>query len=598
MVSFANLNLNSFVISFLFFVDELFSSNDMNKNNQDCEVNVFPVKKAVTSVRNFMDGCSDEEQNKLNELLARAIFATATPLGTITENKHWQIFFKTLRPSFRIPTRHLMSNKLLDEEYNRIEAGIKSKIGEATALGLQCDGWSNRRNEAILNFIITTPKPVFFKSIGTEADRHTGEYMAAKINEVLMEIGPNRFKAIVTDNASAMLKARSIIHEKYSFITTYGCAAHTLNLLIGDISKIKTMASIEGDTKAIIKEINNSHVLSATFRKIQVEKKGKSISLKLPCKTRWGSIIHSLKSLLDTKYALKSLAVCEDTEDILNKRVSNLILDETVFWVRISKLYELINPVVEYITKLESDKPTLSEVVECYKVLKNHFSKVLPTSPLTKQEEKDFLDCLSKRQDMSLQPIHYAANILNPRYNGVHLDMNEQILGTEFIDSQVTDKYGQGPESADVMAELSQYRSKEGFYGKAYVIKTIEKVDPITWWKGTCFGSKLGSVAVDILSMPSTSAATERSFSTYGNIHSAKRNRLSVDRAGKLAFIAHNLKLLESENAKLGDMSFAPGPATEDISINNEEEDDNVCEILSTDQSGPSEDEISDMDTE
>jgi len=36
------------------------------------------------------------------------------------------------------------------------------------------------------------------------------------------------------------------------------------------------------------------------------------------------------------------------------------------------------------------------------------------------------------------------------------------------------------------------------------------KVEPIVWWKGTCFGSDLGKIAIIILGLPATSvAATE-----------------------------------------------------------------------------------------
>ncbi|KAF2883163.1 hypothetical protein ILUMI_23011 [Ignelater luminosus] len=347
------------------------------------------------------------------------------------------------------------------------------------------------------------------------------------MEEILTKIGADKFQAIVTDNAAAMVKARNILHEKYENISVYGCVAHTLNLLIGDIPKMKTMSSIEGDAKAIVKEINKSHCLSATFKKIQVEKNETkiSISLKLPVKTRWGSIIHCLKSLLDIKYDLKALAICESVEDIF-----------------MSKLYYLLNPIVEYITKLESDKPVLSKVPQCCYSLQNHFESAMLTNPLSKQEESELKEFFVKRKQMTIHPIHLAANILDPRFNGTHLTREEQIQGGEFIDDQVVSKYHD--DSLDVLAELAQ----EGFYAKPYVLKSIQKLDPVTWWKGTCFGSNLGKIAIDILNMPASSTATERSFSTYGNIYTAKRNRLTAERAEKVTFIAHNLKLLEQKS--------------------------------------------------
>ena len=62
--------------------------------------------------------------------------------------------------------------------------------------------------------------------------------------------------------------------------------------------------------------------------------------------------------------------------------------------------------------------------------------------------------------------------------------------------------------------------------------------------------------------MPATSAATEKSFSTYGNFHSTKRIRLTTNRAGKLTFVAHNLKLLEAraKNKKQKRLDFTLEP--------------------------------------
>lgn len=386
--------------------------------------------------------------------------------------------------------------------------------------------------------------------MATEADRHTGEFVAEKIEEILEEIGPHRFQAIITDNAAAMIKGRNLIRDKHQHIAVYSCAAHILNLLVSDTAKMKTLSLIEADCKAIVKEINNSHVLLATFVAIQKEKKGNSISLKLPVKTRWGSLQFCLKSLLDTKYALKTLAVKEEVEDILSNRVKSMILDDAVFWLRVLKFHDLITPIVKWITLLESDTSRLSLVVESFKELEDHLAKVLPLSPFTKQEEKQLKEAVQKRRDMALQPIHFAANILDPKYNGVHLSRDEQIQGTEFIDQKISTNALNDAHAQDILAELAEYRAKEGFFSKTYVLKSIEKVDAIVWWKGICFGSKLSRVAVDILSMPPTTAATERSFSTYGLIHSAKRNRLTVDRAGNLTYVAHNLKLLKEKKVQ------------------------------------------------
>lgn len=70
----------------------------------------------------------------------------------------------------------------------------------------------------------------------------------------------------------------------------------------------------------------------------------------------------------------------------------------------------------------------------------------------------------------------------------------------------------------------------------------------MNWWQGMCKNICLKDLAVAIIQLPASSAATERSFRTYNCIHiNKKRNRLTVDRAGKLTFVSYNSKLLREE---------------------------------------------------
>lgn len=73
-------------------------------------------------------------------------------------------------------------------------------------------------------------------------------------------------------------------------------------------------------------------------------------------------------------------------------------------------------------------------------------------------------------------------------------------------------------------------------------------VKPTHWWKAFFLHTEIGKIAEKILSTPLTSAATERSFSTFGNIHTKKRNRLTTDNACKITYIAHNYKLMHPKS--------------------------------------------------
>jgi len=63
----------------------------------------------------------------------------------MTEHPEWVTFINYIRPSYTLPSRHIISNRLLDEEYREIKDKVKSMIEEAHTVGLQCDGWTNIR---------------------------------------------------------------------------------------------------------------------------------------------------------------------------------------------------------------------------------------------------------------------------------------------------------------------------------------------------------------------------------------------------------------------------------------------------------------------
>lgn len=96
--------------------------------------------------------------------------------------------------------------------------------------------------------------------------------------------------------------------------------------------------------------------------------------------------------------------------------------------------------------------------------------------------------------------------------------------------------------SSSVLTEMAEYRARDGLWSNNFIWKNVNKMNPVLWWKGMCGSTMLSKVDIRILSAPVSSAESERSFSTFGFIHSLKRNRLTTDRAGQLTFIAQNYK--------------------------------------------------------
>ena len=172
----------------------------------------------------------------------RSLHELFTVQGLCEMNENWTDLFSYLRPSFNIPSRKVLSNRLLDAEYYKVKAIVDDKIESAPCVGVQLDSWTNIRNESIINFIVTTPTPVFLKSVSSEEKRHTTIYITKIISEVLDEISAPKVFGLCTDNATNMTSAWAALQamDRFKHISFYGCSAHCLNLLAGDILTLKS----------------------------------------------------------------------------------------------------------------------------------------------------------------------------------------------------------------------------------------------------------------------------------------------------------------------------------------------------------------------
>ena len=148
-----------------------------------------------------------------------------------------------------------MGGKLLDQEYGIVMAAGKQKVDSAPDLGLTSDGWSNTRGEHLLNFILLTPEPVFWKAVEVKKQREDAFFVAGELEKVIVEIGPMKISTVITDNVIHNILAWDIIMEKFPHISCVGDPAHVLDLLMEDIDKINSLKRITQMSKKVYKGI-------------------------------------------------------------------------------------------------------------------------------------------------------------------------------------------------------------------------------------------------------------------------------------------------------------------------------------------------------
>ncbi|CAI5689300.1 unnamed protein product [Oreochromis niloticus] len=462
-----------------------------------------------SGIRGFFDFMDDTSQKDADECFARAIYATGSPL-MVTSNVYWKRFLNVLRPAYIPPTRHALSTHLLDEEFSRVQAKVKQTIDQADCISVISDGWSNIRGQGIINYIITTPQPVFYKSVDTKENRHTGQYIADELKVIINDLGPDKVFALVTDNAANMKVAWAHVEETYPHITTIGCAAHTLNLLLKDIMALKTMDTLNKRAKQVLKYVKGKQVTSATFPSKQKEK-NKSTTLKLPSITRWGGVVIMFDSLLEGKESLQEMAISQS---------------------------------VAAIAKIEGDGAILSDVQCLFAELKEEIQTILPTSLLLKAEETAVVKSLEQRREFCMKPVHAAAYMLDPKYDNGILS-GEEINGAYAVITAMSDHLGL--DKGKVLGSLAKYQTKQGLWKGDGIWQSCQHISAATWWKGLCESEALAPVASILLQIPPSSAASERNWSLFGNTHTKVRNRLTNVRVARLVGIRANLRLFEPD---------------------------------------------------
>ncbi|XP_023319349.1 uncharacterized protein LOC106654530 [Trichogramma pretiosum] len=536
------------------------SSHDNNKQTKDGRRNL----------KSFLDKISKYEQESCEELLAKAIITGGVSFRFL-ENEYFLEFLNKLRPTFKPPKRAELSDTLLEKIYQEVKGKVKAKIDAATTLTVQSDSYTNINKEGIINFVVNTPEPVFYKSVETKAESQTAQHLTDQICSVVEEINPNKTIAVVTDNAAYCRKAWELVEQRYAHnpIFGYGCAAHGFNLLCHDILNEVSAKDIMRDSVKIVKAIKQSNILTAALKNVrELDENERVLSLKLPVKTRWGSSLDCLTSLNVNRSCLQKLSISTHAPR-LPRDVKNLILDsDDNYWWKVRSLISLLQPVVVYLKKIEGNESCIHNVCDFFNELKQSINQVLLyTTPsiMNFDEAQSVLKNLDERVKFILNPAHYAASILNPASKGKTLSAENYTKGYELI-VKTANKFD-GIDKNKLLIQLAQYTTESDFWATEHVQKSVALVSAVDWWKGPCSCTVVSRVAVAILNLPCSSAATERTFSAYGWIHNAKRNRFTAARASKVTYIAHNLKLLNPKKKK-------------DIcELESEEEDDEEIEI-------------------
>jgi hAT family C-terminal dimerisation region len=106
-----------------------------------------------------------------------------------------------------------------------------------------------------------------------------------------------------------------------------------------------------------------------------------------------------------------------------------------------------------------------------------------------------------------------------------------------------------------VLTQWSDYIARSGIFSIDGIWDALstDGFSATSWWtmvRGMGY-EELGSIALRLLNIPTSSAAAERNWSSINYIHDTKRNRLHTDRATDLVYVYEALRVREAKPIKV-----------------------------------------------
>ena len=241
------------------------------------------------------------QKSLTNLLITNLIVNCGLPLAIIY-NPHFQKFINELEPKFSPPCRQTVSYSILPQMLQAKQKKLQDFLDSCTYMALTVDIWTDRRAHAFLGITIHAfdkGNPVshllVFKAF---QGSHTGQRIAEALETVLTENHiQNKVRYVVTDNASNMKKAMSVLFDDgkdrtvdddadpslweddggddiaaslNSIAKRLSCFAHSLQLVIRDgLTSLTAIKPALGKCSKLANMLHQSALTTKEFSQLQ-----------------------------------------------------------------------------------------------------------------------------------------------------------------------------------------------------------------------------------------------------------------------------------------------------------------------------------------
>ncbi|GKU96674.1 hypothetical protein SLEP1_g9886 [Rubroshorea leprosula] len=497
---------------------------------------------------------SREKQEASRMAIARWWYDANVPFRA-TRSKYYLLMWDavtSMGPGIKGPSYHHLRGSLLKcavKEVNEWLLSLKS-IWSTNGCSIMADGWTNQRQQPIINFLVYCPRgSMFLKSVDTSGLTKDADTLERMFDEVVKEVGVENVVQFITDNDASFKAAGKRLEAKYSTFFWSPCAAHCIDLMLENFSDARYFPIVDttiGKARKITKFIYNHSWVLALMRRDYTNGR----HLCRPAVTRFATHFLSIQCLLKFKKELRQMFTSDAwvgsryARNSVGKEVCEIVLEDREFWSNCILIVKINEPLVRVLRLVDNEeKPSMGYLYEAIdkakETIKKNFNNRL-------SQYMPYIKVIDARWDKQLySPLHSAGCFLNP---GIYfrLGFNKQTAITRGLFNTLTTLIPDEEKQDLISSQLEEYKKATGTFRMSLAIRQREKLNPVAWWDQ--FGTntpELQKFAIRVLSQCTNATGCERNWSAFDFVHSKKRNRLEHERLNALVFVRYNLKLRE-----------------------------------------------------
>jgi hypothetical protein len=406
------------------------------------------------------------------------------------------------------------------------------------------------------------------------------------------------FAGWVIDNTRSNHAAIRSLQETQPEWVNVGCIAHGTALAMKDFCKfsrsqgrhstewgVQWLTSVNKDANMLANFVHDSSAAKALLRSLQKEVYGAPRAVTVSVPTRFATNFFVMQSIQRNKAALLQACSHEEWAELGGKcKDAQDVLQRADFWRLLKLAISFLQPFSDFIHQIEADRPALARTYDGLMTLDGHVKSSMEhwaQDELTQSSCSAALRTWERRLDNQhgklvvplLSPAHTAAYLLDPLYCTVRGGVANAPLvrsDREEAAQQLIERVG-GPTASQqfdtlmsegwtgalcrpVAACAQQHETAEAM-GKRQRPRVASIAQRKGVWRryGVEAHGALAKVALRLLSMHATSAASERNWALWGRVYGASRNALGMERAKKLITFCFNSR---AEKASVDDFGL------------------------------------------